>query len=164
LSKADEKELRQLRSQIVPLRQQLRDTSNSVAILDRSQKDAASNATLAGARSEIDTNVARLGTAMSQYLREHDSKLPFPDDLAATVQELEPSLPAAFLQRFELLRTNTYNCIAWEKQPEPWPGGGWIRVFVLPNGEAFRYGPFPEDWWADWESNHPAFLTAGKKD
>jgi hypothetical protein len=162
LNGAEEKELLRLRAAIVPLREQLRDASNSIAILQRPQEDAASEAMIAGARSEIDTNIARLGKAMSQYLREHDGEPPAPGDLTATVRELDTNLPAEFLQRFELLTTNSGNCIAWEKQPELWPGGGTIRVFVLTNGEAFRYGPLPPESWADWESNHPQFLTDGK--
>jgi hypothetical protein len=162
LGDADERELLRLRSRIVPLREQLRDASNSLAVFQRSQEYVASADMLAAARNAIDTNVARLEEAMSRYLREHDGKPP--GDLAAAVRGLDPNLPAAFIRRFELLTTNTANCIAWEKQPEPWPGGGWIRVFVTTNGEANRLGPYPEEWWAGWESNHPAFLTAGKNE
>jgi hypothetical protein len=38
LSNADERELLQLRSKIVPLREQLRDTSNRVALLQKAQQ------------------------------------------------------------------------------------------------------------------------------
>jgi hypothetical protein len=154
LNDADEKELLQLRSKILPLREQLRDASNRVAVLQRPRKDAGSSGQRAVSetmkdfmKSETYLNATKLAKALSQYLRDSGGKLPDPGNLAATVQ-LYADVPAAFSQRFELMRTETApdkppdeSLIAREKQSEPWPDGGWIRIYLTANGKANMQNP-----------------------
>jgi hypothetical protein len=176
LSEADEKELLQLRSKILPLREQLRDTSNRVVILQHPRKDAGSSGQPSVSeamkdfmKSETYLNATKLAKALSQYLREHDNKLPDPDNLAPAAQ-LYADVPAAFSQRFELMRTDTApektrdeSLIAREKRSEPWPEGGWIRIYLTANGNADIIGPFQEEDWANWESEYTKSLNAQPK-
>ena len=173
LSDAEEKELLQLRSKVLPLREQLRDASNRVAILQPPRKDAASSGQRAVSetmkdfmKSETYLNATKLAKALSQYLRDSGGKLPDPGNLAATVQ-LYADVPAAFSQRFELMRTETApdkppdeSLIAREKQSEPWPDGGWIRIYLTANGNADIIGPFQKEDWVNWESEHAKSVKA----
>jgi hypothetical protein len=177
LSGADEKELLQLRSKILPLREQLRDASNRVVVLTRSPKDAGSSSQPAFSEtmtsflnSETYLNAKRLAKALSRYSREHGSKLPDPDNFAAAMQEFYPDLPAAFTQRFELMREDTApektrdeSLIARERSSEPWPDGGWIRIYLTANGNADVIGPYQEEDWANWESEYAKGLNAQPK-
>lgn len=113
LSDADEKELLQLRSKILPLREQLRDASNRVAVLQRPRNDAGSSSQRAVSetmtdfmKSETYLNATKLAKALSHYLRDSGGQLPDPGNLAAAVQ-LYADVPAAFSQRFELIRNDT---------------------------------------------------------
>jgi hypothetical protein len=176
LNDADEKELLQLRSKILPLREQLRDASNRVAVLQRPRKDAGSSGQRAVSetmkdfmKSETYLNATKLAKALSQYLRDSGGKLPDPGNLAATVQ-LYADVPAAFSQRFELMRTETApdkppdeSLIAREKQSEPWPDGGWIRIYLTANGNADIIGPFQKEDWANWESEYTEAVNAMPK-
>ena len=176
LNDADEKELLQLRSKILPLREQLRDASNRVAVLQRPRKDAGSSGQRAISeamkdfmKSETYLNATKLAKALSQYLRDSGGKLPDPGHLAAAVQ-LYADVPAAFSQRFELMRTETApdkppdeSLIAREKQSEPWPDGGWIRIYLTANGNADIIGPFQKEDWANWESEYTEAVNAMPK-
>ena len=176
LNDADEKELLQLRSKILPLREQLRDASNRVAVLQRPRKDAGSSGQRAVSetmkdfmKSETYLNATKLAKALSQYLRDSGGKLPDPGHLAAAVQ-LYADVPAAFSQRFELMSTDTApdkppdeSLIAREKQSEPWPDGGWIRIYLTANGNADIIGPFQKEDWANWESEYTEAVNAMPK-
>jgi len=176
LNDADEKELLQLRSKILPLREQLRDTSNRLAILQRPRKDAGSSsqATVSGVmrdfmKSETYIKATRLAKALSQYMRDFDGQLPDPENLAVVVQGYA-DVPVAFSQRFELMRTDTApdkrraeSLIARETESEPWPEGGWIRIYLTANGNADIIGPFQEEDWANWESEYTKSLNAQPK-
>ncbi len=176
LNDADERELLQLRSKIVPLRDQLRDASNRVALLERPRKDAGSSGQRAVSetmndfmKSETYGNATKLAKALSQYLRDSGGKLPDPGNLAATVQRYA-DVPAAFSQRFELMGTGTApdktpdeSLIAREKQSEPWPDGGWIRIYLTANGNADIIGPYQKEDWANWESEYAKSVNAMPK-
>ncbi len=176
LSDADEKELLQLRSKILPLREQLRDASNRVAVLQRPRNDAGSSSQRAVSetmtdfmKSETYLNATKLAKALSHYLRDSGGQLPDPGNLAAAVQ-LYADVPAAFSQRFELIRNDTAqgkppdeSLIAREKQSEPWPDGGWIRIYLTANGDADIIGPFQKEDWANWESEHAKSVNAMPK-
>ena len=176
LSADDEKELLQLRSKVLPLREQLRDASNRVAMLQGPRKDAASSGRRDVSetmkdfmKSETYLNATKLAKALSQYLRDSGGKLPNPGNLAATVQ-LYADVPAAFSQRFELMSTDTApdkppdeSLIAREKQSEPWPDGGWIRIYLTANGNADIIGPFQKEDWANWESEYTEAVNAMPK-
>jgi hypothetical protein len=168
--------LLQLRSKILPLREQLRDASNRVAVLQRPRKDAGSSGQRAISetmkdfmKSETYLNATKLAKALSQYLRDSGGKLPDPGHLAAAVQ-LYADVPAAFSQRFELMSTDTApdkppgeSLIAREKQSEPWPDGGWIRIYLTANGNADIIGPFQKEDWANWESEYTEAVNAMPK-
>jgi len=174
LNDADEKELLQLRSKIVPLREQLRDASNRVVILQRPRTGGASSVRTASeqatsaVRKTPAYNYARgLAEAVAQYAEKHGGKLP--DDLALLEREFT-NMPAGFSQGFELMGTNplpeelrSFSLVAREKQAEQVPDIGWMRIYFIANGQVKIAGPLPENDWAGFESHFAESAKAGGK-
>jgi hypothetical protein len=164
LNDRDERELLQLRSKILPLKEQLRDVSNRVVILENPRTGGAPPGPLspqeameAYRQSEATVNACWLGMAVGKYVQDNDGKLP--DDLA-TMEGRELPVPAGVSQRFELMGTNkvspekrAFSLIAREKQAQQLPDGEWIRTYLVPGGVVIL-GPLQKDDWADEESHY----------
>lgn len=171
LSPDERRELLRLRGQIQPLRGELQDRSNRVAMLN--QPRPRSVTTQAGKTSaepppKVQEKIAymqtegfkgaqRLADALRVYMAEHAGELPH--KLTEVEALAHPSLPEGLSQRFELTRSGMvpeearpYTFIAREKEPQQLPNGKWVRIYISAKGYASISGPSePQPDWSEVE-------------
>ena len=184
LSEAEEKELLQLRSRIVPLREQMRDTSNRLVILQRpvmrgpppgTSPDPMYLALKLGLNEQNHAEATKLAAAVEEYLLHPGRKLP--DDFESMVQQLpgfwrrgDPDEIARFEAHFEFMGTNEepeemadFSLVVREKQAEQLTNGSWARIYIVANGEVRVAGPFLTPDWTSFESSFAESEKAGRK-
>jgi len=184
LSSAERRELIRLRGQIQPLRGELQDMSNRVALLNQPRPRSGPAQTKempperqAGMQAEIDfrgsepfTSAIGLAFAMRKYLDEHAGELPA--DLTKAEALANPSLPEGVGLRYELMRSGTvpaegesYSLIAREKEARQLTDGKWVRIYLHANGGTSLAGPMDQPDWPAWERLQEAIgkATARKK-
>jgi hypothetical protein len=183
LSEPDEKELLQLRSRIVSLREQARDESNRLAVIQEvkrsgvSRQTATRTALAAGLKLQNYQDARRLGQAVGVYLFGHgtwrnEERVSLPGDIASMLKQLDGATgyftPDSTAQ-FELMGTNVipadlkdFSLVAREKEAEQLMDGRWLRIYILANGAVRVAGPFQTPDWTGFESHFTESEKSGR--